>query len=163
MLHCIAIAGVMELGGPNPSPQPSLNLHCPTQHNPSQCNSGVSASSDTGSDAVIISRTDAFKPLPIENSTLCVQESSANKKLPSLTNEGKSETFSLAGCIGVCVSVGGRLVGSRLLVEGKDFVLLPEAIWKVFVSWYCSSAYISIPALPRTVRHYCACKCCLCL
>ena len=42
-------------------------------------------------------------------------------------------------------------MSNRLLVEGKDFVLLPEAIWKVFVSWYCSSAYNSIPALPRTV------------
>lgn len=46
---------------------------------------------------------------------------------------------------------GGRLVSNRLLLEGKDFILLPEAIWKVFVSWYSSSAYNIIPALPRTV------------
>lgn len=50
----------------------------------SQRNSGVS-----DSDASIISKEDALKPPPIDNSGLCVQEPSGIKKLPSLTNEGK--------------------------------------------------------------------------
>lgn len=41
------------------------------------------------SEASIISKEDAFKPPPIDNSGLCVQEPSGSKKLPSLTNEGK--------------------------------------------------------------------------
>lgn len=45
---------------------------------------------------------------------------------------------------------GGRLLTNKLLVEQKDFILLPEVIWKVLVVWYCSGTY-SIPALPRTV------------
>ena len=83
----------MEMPGqpsPQPSPQPLPYQHSPKRspkHSPSQRNSGIS--SDTGSDAVILSKTDAFKPPPVDNSSLCVTESSGSKKLPSLTNEGK--------------------------------------------------------------------------
>ncbi len=58
-------------------------------------------------------------------------------------------------CVCVCVHeylvyTGGRLVKSRLLVEGKDYVVLPEVVWKVFISWHGSAGY-AIPSLPRIV------------
>ena len=42
------------------------------------------------------------------------------------------------------------MVKSRLLVEGKDYVVLPEVVWKVFISWHGTTGY-SIPSLPRIV------------
>ena len=115
------------------------------------------------------------RPGPIDNSVLCIPDPSGSKKLPSLTNEG---THSIAFCITsvyygvtpanlcillchnspllhdalVCVT-GGRLV-RQLLVEGKQFVLLPEVIWKVFTLWYGTAGYSGGPALPRMVRNY---------
>ena len=59
----------------------------------------------------------------------------------------------LSSNFGAVCAAGRRLVTNKLLVEGKDFVLLPEVIWKVFVSWYCSSAYNIIPTLPRSVSN----------
>lgn len=42
----------------------------------------------------------------------------------------------------------------QLLVEGNQFVLLPEVIWKVFTLWYGTAGYSNGPALPRLVRNY---------
>ena len=53
----------------------------------------------------------------------------------------------------MCVCVGGRLDKNRPLIEGNEFVLLPELVWKVFVSWYGTVGYNSL-ALPRTVSSY---------
>lgn len=47
-----------------------------------------SAASELESEASILSKDDALKPPPIDNSALCVQEPAGTKKLPSLTNEG---------------------------------------------------------------------------
>ncbi len=80
-------SGVMEvIASPNPQPSPIQPLGPLTG---SQRGSAVSTDSAPG-DAVILSPADALKPPPIDNSALCVQESTVNKKLPSLTNEGKS-------------------------------------------------------------------------
>ena len=46
---------------------------------------------------------------------------------------------------------GGRLKQSQLLVEGNDFFLLPEMVWRVFILWYGSVGYSWGPALPRLV------------
>ena len=72
-----------------PNAQPSSQPQAPSPLRGSKRGSAVSTDS-TPSDAVILSPSDALKPPPIDNSSLCVQESTANKKLPSLTNEGKS-------------------------------------------------------------------------
>ncbi len=91
-------------------------------------------------------------PPPMDNSPLCVPEVTGSKKLPSLTNEGMSGP--LCVCVRECfvyiVYTGGRLVKSRLLVEDKDYVVLPEVVWKVFISWHGTAGY-AIPSLPRIV------------
>ena len=46
---------------------------------------------------------------------------------------------------------GGKLLTTKILLEGKHYILLPEVIWKVLVSWYSSNAYSIIPTLPRMV------------
>jgi ubiquitin carboxyl-terminal hydrolase 6/32 len=51
-------------------------------------------------------------------------------KIMSLTNEG------------------GRLKRDVMLVRGKDFELVPEAIWRALSAWYGATT-----ALPRTVSH----------
>ena len=44
---------------------------------------------------------------------------------------------------------GGRLKRDRMLCRGRDFELLPEAVWKALSAWYGGT-----PALPRTVSSY---------
>ena len=44
---------------------------------------------------------------------------------------------------------GGRLKRDVMMVDGKDFKLVPEAVWKALSAWYGGS-----PALPRTVSFY---------
>ena len=41
---------------------------------------------------------------------------------------------------------GGRLKRDMMLVDGKDFKLVPDLVWKALSTWYGGS-----PALPRTV------------
>ena len=77
------------------------------------------------------------KPGPIDNSVLCEPDilDSSQKKLPSLTNEG------------------GLL--KHTLVEGRDFVPLPEEVWKVFTLWYgTADTTFYGPSLPRKVSFY---------
>ena len=81
------------------------------------------------------------KPGPIDNSALCVPEilDGNQKKLPSLTNEG------------------GLLKRASPLVEGQDFVLLTEEIWKVFTLWYgTADTTFYGPSLPRKVNLTCS-------
>lgn len=44
---------------------------------------------------------------------------------------------------------GGRLKRDVMLVRGKDFELVPEAIWRALSAWYGATT-----ALPRTVSHW---------
>lgn len=64
-------------------------------------------------------------PGPIDNSNLVEQ---AKHKVPALTGEG------------------GRLRRSLVLTEGRDFHLLPDALWKALVQWHGGA-----PSLPRQV------------
>lgn len=41
---------------------------------------------------------------------------------------------------------GGRLKRDMMLVDGKDFKLVPDPVWKALSTWYGGT-----PALPRTV------------
>jgi hypothetical protein len=41
---------------------------------------------------------------------------------------------------------GGRLKRDVMMVDGKDFKLVPEPVWKALSTWYGGC-----PALPRTV------------
>lgn len=65
------------------------------------------------------------KPGQIDNSALVTPN---QYKVMTLTNEG------------------GRLKRDVMMVDGKDFKLVPEAVWKALSTWYGGS-----PALPRTV------------
>lgn len=75
---------------------------------------------------------DEIKLPPVDNSDLCVVEPHSSKRLPSLTNEG------------------GQILKNKVLIEDVHYVLLPEVIWKIFVSWYGNTGYVPL-ALPRTV------------
>ncbi|XP_071178506.1 ubiquitin carboxyl-terminal hydrolase 32-like [Mytilus edulis] len=66
-----------------------------------------------------------LKPAAVDNSPLLV---SSQSKVISLTNEG------------------GRLKRDIMLVRGKDFEIVPEAIWRALSTWYGANT-----ALPRTV------------
>lgn len=46
-------------------------------------------------------------------------------------------------------SEGGRLKRNIPLVQGRDFVLIPDSLWKVLQQWYGGA-----PALPRQVCNY---------
>lgn len=48
---------------------------------------------------------------------------------------------------------GGQLVRQQLLVEGNDFVLLPEVVWRAFTLWYGTAGHSGGPPLPRTVSN----------
>ena len=39
-----------------------------------------------------------------------------------------------------------------MLIENVHYVLLPEVIWKIFVTWYGNTGYSPL-ALPRTVSN----------
>ena len=41
---------------------------------------------------------------------------------------------------------GGRLKRDKMLIRGRDFEFVPEAVWKALSAWYGGS-----PALPRSV------------
>lgn len=43
---------------------------------------------------------------------------------------------------------GGRLKRNVPLVQGRDFVLVPDSLWKALQQWYGGA-----PALPRQVRY----------
>ncbi|XP_060562624.1 ubiquitin carboxyl-terminal hydrolase 32-like [Ruditapes philippinarum] len=65
------------------------------------------------------------KPSKIDNSSLVIPN---QYKVMTLTNEG------------------GRLKRDVMMVDGKDFKLVPEPVWKALSTWYGGC-----PALPRTV------------
>lgn len=46
--------------------------------------------------------------------------------------------------------LGGQILRSKVLIENVHYVLLPEVIWKIFVTWYGNAGYSPL-ALPRTV------------
>ena len=43
---------------------------------------------------------------------------------------------------------GGRLKRDVMMVDGKDFKLVPDPVWKALSTWYGGC-----PALPRTVSN----------
>ncbi|KAB7505762.1 Ubiquitin carboxyl-terminal hydrolase 32 [Armadillidium nasatum] len=67
------------------------------------------------------------RPSAIDNSPLIENPAS---KIPQLTSEG------------------GRLKRNIPLVQGRDFVLIPDSLWKVLQQWYGGA-----PPLPRQVIH----------
>ena len=69
--------------------------------------------------------TVAIKPGQVDNTSLVIPNTS---RIVTLTNEG------------------GRLKKDRMLTRGRDFELVPDAVWKALYMWYGGS-----PALPRTV------------
>ena len=50
----------------------------------------------------------------------------------------------------VLMCVGGQILRNKVLIEEVHYVLLPEVIWKIFVTWYGNTGYSPL-ALPRTV------------
>ncbi|XP_046415413.1 ubiquitin carboxyl-terminal hydrolase 32 [Neodiprion fabricii] len=69
--------------------------------------------------------SDSTAPGPIDNSNLV---ETVKQKVPALTGEG------------------GRLRRTLVMTEGRDFHLLPDALWKALVQWHGGA-----PALPRQV------------
>ena len=66
------------------------------------------------------------RPGQIDNTSLVM--SNSTKTVASLTNEG------------------GRLRRDRVLARGRDFELVPEAVWQSLLAWYGGQ-----PGLPRSV------------
>jgi hypothetical protein len=70
----------------------------------------------------------APRPGAIDNSCLVLSPGPAGIKVPSLTAEG------------------GRLRRAVVLTQGRDFQLVPQALWRALLQWYGGS-----PPLPRQV------------
>lgn len=55
-------------------------------------------------------------------------------------------------------TLGGQILRTKVLIENIHYVLLPEVIWKIFVTWYGNTGYSPL-ALPRTVCTACINNC----
>lgn len=53
-------------------------------------------------------------------------------------------------CDVVFPSVGGQILKTKVLIENVHYILLPEVVWKILVTWYGNTGYAPL-ALPRMV------------
>ena len=54
--------------------------------------------------------------------------------------------FLLSSQVGTLTNEGGRLKRNPPLMQGKDYEIIPEPVWKALSQWYAGG-----PSLPRNV------------